>query len=384
MPRKPALIALAYSWQELMIDNLSSGLTNKLTFRIEKRANVTRKDQLLATGIAILAAFIICAVLIKLAGASITDAFSALYDGAFGSPQSILETLVRTTPLLLCAEAVTLAFRGKIWNIGAEGQFFTGAIVSYWAYTVFQNLPALPLFLIVVVAGFIGGALCGWLVGILKARLNVDVIISTVMMNYIVSYWVYFMVSSYGPWRDPSSFYPYTPVVSPAAQWLILVPQSRLHIGFLIALASAGAVYLILEKTVFGLKVKAMGINQVASKFRGINIPQTLTMVMLLSGGIAGLAGAGELFGVQYRLRPDLSPGYGFTGIIIAMLGGLNPLAVILASLLFGGLVTGSVSMQIITKVPVALIDVIQAIILLFLLVAQIVAKYRIKRVKPC
>lgn len=364
-----------------MIEN---AIKNKTTFRIEKRSNVTRKDQFLATAGAILAAFVVCVVLMKLAGASIPDAFAALYSGAFGSTQSIIETLVRTTPLLLCAEAVTLAFRGKIWNIGAEGQFFMGAIFSYWAYTVFQALPQLPLFLIVVAAGFTGGALCGWLVGILKARFNVDVIISTVMLNYVVSYAVYFMVSSYGPWRDPQSFYPYTPEISAAAQWLILVPQTRLHIGFLIALASAIVVYLILEKTVFGLKLKAMGFNPTASKFRGINVASTLAKVMLLSGGIAGLAGAGELFGVQYRLRPDLSPGYGFTGIIIAMLGGLNPLGVILASLLFGGLLTGSVSMQIITKVPVALIDVIQGIILLFLLVAQVITKYRIKRVQAC
>ncbi len=367
-----------------MVENPPSGLTKRRTYRIEKRVNVTRKDQILATGGAILAAVIVCALLMKLAGANIFDAFSALYSGAFGSQQSILETLVRTTPLLLCAEAVTLAFRGKVWNIGAEGQFFSGAIVSYWAYTIFQSWPRLPLFLIVLTAGFIGGALCGWLVGILKSRLNVDVIISTVMLNYIVSYLVYFMVSSYGPWRDLTSFYPYTKEISLAAQWPILVSQSRLHIGFLIALASAGVVYVILEKTVFGLKVKAMGNNPIASKFRGINIAQTLAMVMLISGGIAGLAGAGELFGVQYRLRPDLSPGYGFTGIIIAMLGGLNPLGVILASLLFGSLLTGSVAMQIVTKVPVALVDVIQAIVLLFLLVAQIIAKYRIKRVEPC
>ena len=367
-----------------MIENPTQRLTNRFAFRIEKRANVTRKDLLLATGAAILAALVVTAALMRLAGANVLDAFDALWGGAFGSPGSILETLVRTTPLLLCAEAVTVAFRGKIWNIGAEGQFFCGAIFSYWAYTIFHAWPALPLFGIVVVAGFAGGALCGWLVAVLKARFNVDVIISTVMMNYIVNYAVYFFLSAYGPWRDPKSFYSYSSEISANAQWPLIIPQSRLHVGFLIALASAGVVYLILEKTVLGMKIKAMGFNPIASRFRGINLAQTLGMVMLISGGIAGLAGAGELFGVQYRLRPDLSPGYGFTGIIVAMLGGLNPLGVILASLLFGGLLTGSVRMQIITRVPVALIDVIQGIILLFLLAAQVMAKYQLKRKEPC
>ncbi len=363
-----------------MIDNL----TQRLPFRIEKRANVTRKDLLVATGLAIVAALAVCAVLMKLAGASILETFVTLFGGAFGSQRSILETLVKTTPLLLCAEAVTLAFRGKVWNIGAEGQFFTGAIVAYGAYVQFQALPALPLFLVVVAAGFLGGAMCGSLAGVLKSRFNVDVIISTVMLNYIVDYGVSFLLSSNGPWRAPDSFYPHSPEVSAAAQWLILVPRSRLHVGFLIALASAVVVYVLLERTTFGLKVKAFGFNALASAFRGINTAQTLVMVMLLSGGIAGLAGAGELFGVQYRLRPDLSPGYGFTGIIVAMLGGLHPLGVIIAAIFFGGLINGSVRMQIVTKVPVALIDVIQAIILLFLLGAQVFAKYRVRRVRPC
>ena len=363
-----------------MIENLF----RRIPYRIEKKATVTRKNQAVATGIAILAAFALCALLMKMAGASVPEAFSALIGGAFGSQQAILQTLVRTTPLLLCAEAITLAFQGKVWNIGAEGQFFTGAIIAYWAYTILQSLPAFPLFIIIVLAGFIGGALCGGLAGILKSRFNVDVIISTVMLNYIVNYWLYFMVSTYGPWRDPKSFYPYTPEVSTNARWLTIAPHSQLHIGFVIALASAVAVYILLEKTTFGLKIKAMGHNPVASVFRGINAARTLVITLLLSGGIAGLAGAGTLFGVQYRLRPDLSPGYGFTAIIIAMLGGLNPLAVIFASIFFGGLLTGSVRMQIITKVPVALIDVIQAIILLFLLGAQVMAKYRLKKVEPC
>ena len=175
--------------------------------------------------------------------------------------------------------------------------------------------------------------------------------------------------------------YPYTPEVSTNARWLTIAPHSQLHIGFVIALASAVAVYILLEKTTFGLNIKAMGHNPVASVFR---VHQTPHVRLLLHCSLAV-----ELpdwlvqvlsFGVQYRLRPDLSPGYGFTAIIIAMLGGLNPLAVIFASIFFGGLLTGSVRMQIITKVPVALIDVIQAIILLFLLGAQVMAKYRLKK----
>jgi simple sugar transport system permease protein len=237
---------------------------------------------------------------------------------------------------------------------------------------------------VIVLAGFLGGAVCGGLAGVLKARFNVDVIISTVMLNYIVEYLLSFLLSGNGPWRAPDSFYPHTPEISEQARWLLLLPPSRLHIGFLIALVMAILTYYLLEKTVFGLKIRSLGFNPIASEFRGIDTARTLLFVMLISGGIAGLAGAGELFGVQYRLRPDLSPGYGFTGIIVAILGGLHPIGVIFSSFFFGGLINGSVRMQIVTRVPVALVNVIQSIILLFLLGAQLIARYRIRRVRPC
>ena len=239
-----------------MIENLRK----QFVFRMEKRANVSRMDLALATAIAILGAFLVCAILMKLAGASIIETFMALFGGAFGGQRSILETLVKTTPLLLTAEAVTLAFRGKIWNIGAEGQLFTGAILAYWAYLIFQGLPPLLMFVVIVLAGFVGGAICGGIAGVLKARFNVDVIISTVMLNYIVEYLLSFLLSGNGPWRAPDSFYPHTPEIAVQARWLLMLPPSRLHIGFIIALGMAVFTYYLLEKTVFGLKIRSLGL----------------------------------------------------------------------------------------------------------------------------
>ncbi|MDD2696059.1 MAG: ABC transporter permease [Anaerolineales bacterium] len=363
-----------------MINHIAQGAR----YAIQKREVVTRKDRLIATLIAILAAFIVSGILMKMAGASVWEAFAALFGGAFGGQRSLLETLVKTTPLLLTAEAVALTFQGKIWNIGAEGQLFSGAMAAYWTYTLFQHLPPAPLFVLVVLGGFLGGAICGALAGILKARFNVDVIISTVLINYVVNYFLSFMLSATGPWRSPESYYPHTPEIDNAARWLILIPKSRLHLGFLIAVGVVAGMYFLLKKTVFGMKIRSMGFNPTASTFRGIDTKRVMIITMLISGGIAGLAGVSEVFGVQYRLRPDISPGYGFTGIIVAILGGLHPLGVAIAAFFFGGLLNGSVRMQILTRVPVALVDVIQAIILLFLLTAQVIARYRLVRVKPC
>jgi ABC-type uncharacterized transport system permease subunit len=350
--------------------------------RIEKRTQVNPLVPAVSLVIALAAALAVSALLMLSAGANVGEAYLALFRGGFGSWNAFLETLVESTPMMLTGLAATLAFRAQIWNIGAEGQLATGAMFSLMAAMNLTFLPAPLLFIAILLAALLGGALCGWIPGYLKARLNTNEIIVTVMMNYIVRYGLSFMLA--GPWKDPSSYYLQSSMIPEKAYFPVLVSGSRLHAGFVVALIVAVIFYLLLFRTSFGYEVRALGLNPVAAKFKGIPIGRIVIVVMTLSGGVAGLAGAGELVGVQHRLRLDIFAGYGFTGIIIAMLADLHPLGVIAAAIFFGGLINGSMGMQIATGVPVAIVYVIQAVVLLFLLAAQVISRYQVRRVKPC
>jgi simple sugar transport system permease protein len=348
--------------------------------KFEKREDVNPLGRTLAIVVALIAAMLVSAILIHLANASPVEAFINLFKGAFGNKRAALETLNKATPLILTGLATVIAFRGKIWSIGQEGQFFLGAIGGYWAYRIFEGLPTAALVPIIIFGAFLTGAFGGMLAGLLKAYFNVDVIISTVMGNYIIDYFLSFMLSGSGPWREPGSYYQQTAPIAENAFFPLLFANARLHLGFLIAIACSMIVYLILNHTPFGYQLRAFGSNPRAAKFKGININKIIIVTMFISGGLAGLAGTGELFGVQYRLRPDLSPGYGYTGIIVAMLAGLNPIGVIPAAILFGALINGSAQMRIATGIPTALTSAIQAIVLLSLLSAQVLTRFRVRR----
>ena len=349
-------------------------------FRLEKREHVNRFWQVVMTLFALFIALVITGVLIISSGADFGKAISGLISGAFGSWKAILETLVKATPLILTSLAVTLAFRGNIMNIGAEGQLFCGAMAGYWVAANFSAMNPVLHVILIVVGGFIGGAICGLIPGILKGWLKVDETIVTVMMNYIVQYLLSFLLS--GVWQAPGEHYYLSSPVPEAVYYPYIFQNSRLHIGFLFAIVAAIAVYVILQKTRLGYEIRAIGLNPVAARFKGINVSRVIIITMLISGGIAGLAGVGEVVGLHHRLRMDISSGYGFTGIIIALLGGLNPFAVIIASIFMGGLINGSNSMQIFSHVPSALVDAMQAIVLICLLAFQVLANYRIRKVK--
>jgi ABC-type uncharacterized transport system permease subunit len=347
--------------------------------RFERRQNVSRLRQLMAIIIALLASLLITAVLVYASGADVPEAFAALYKGAAGDSKALINTLIRTTPILLTSEAAVLAFRGNIWNIGLEGQLYAGAMMAYWIYASTTGIPAGLYLLIVILGGFIGGGLLGFIPGIIKSRFHVDEIISTVMLNYIIAYLLSFLLG--GVWRVSGSFYYQTALIVDNALLPLLIKNPPLHIGFLIALIIAGIVYVILKWSRLGYRIRAIGENPKASLFKGISAPRTITLTLIISGGIAGLAGAFELFGVKHRLRSDLSPGYGWTGMMIAMLANRNPIVAIPAAIFFGALQTGSMTMQITTGVPTALIDVLQAIVLFLILGSQVITNYRIRRI---
>lgn len=350
-----------------------------LGFSFEKRQRASNLWQALMKIMAIIIAMLITSALIASAGADIGEAFLALYAGAFGSWKAMIETLIKATPLILTGLAVSIAFRGKIWNIGAEGQLWAGAMAGYWVSANFTQLPPFMIFLSILAASFIAGAFWGFIPGILKAKLNVDEVIVTVMLNYIVHFILSYLLSD--PWRDPDEFYYITSPVPEVSEYPLVLANTRLHAGFIVAIVVAFIVWWLMRKTRLGYEIRAIGLNPTASRFKSINVSRVIIITMLISGGIAGLAGAGEVVGLHHRLRMDISTGYGFTGIIVAMLGGMNPFGVTIAAIFFGALINGSNRMQIFTGVPIALVYAMQAIVLLCLLAVQVLSNYRIRRV---
>ena len=339
-------------------------------------------SELLAIVLTLVGTFAVTGILLQIANVDPLNAYRSLFTGALGSRDAIVETLARSTPLMLTAISTVIAFRGKIWTIGQEGQLIGGAMMSYWALLLFGGLPRPILLPIIIITGFMGGALLGLISGIMKAYFDVNVIISTVLLNYIISLVLSTLLYDQKLWMDPSHYYPQSAQVPAIARFPKLIEGSHLHIGIIMALLAIILVYWLLKKTPYGYEIRAMGANPTASRFRGIHLNRVIISTLVLSGGIAGLAGLGEVFGVQNRLVMDISAGYGFTGIAVAMIAGLNPIAVIPTAFLFGGLMNGSFSLLVKTNVPTTFVFALQAIFLLFLLIGRAVTSYRIRR--PC
>jgi general nucleoside transport system permease protein len=361
-----------------MTRSLAHAPAHVLPLKVVRRPNPSPAWQVLSVFISLLAAFAVTAVLIYLSGASAVEALSALWKGSFGSPKAIVETLVKSTPLILVGLGTTIAFRAKVWNIGGEGQLVAGALAAYGMTRLLAGLPPALIVIAAILGAMAGGALWGGIAGVLKARFNVDEIIVTVLLNYIMAYLLSFLLM--GPWRDPSGYFAQTSLLSDGVELPLLISKSRLHLGFAFALLMAVAVYVLLWKTPLGFEIRAIGSNRVAARFQGLNAERLLVLVMLISGALAGLAGGSELIGLHHRLRMDISVGYGFTGIIIALLGRLHPAGTVLAAIFFGALVNGATRIQVATGVPVALIDAIQGIVLLFLLTSDALSRYQIRR----
>jgi len=350
-------------------------------WRIERRAARSSLALIAALVAAAAGAILCCSLLFLAAGADPTAAFAALAKGSFGSTRVIADTLVRATPLILTGLATALAFRARLWNIGAEGQVFAGAMFAFWCQSAIGTAPAYIQIPIVVLGGLCGGALLGALAGLLKARFQVDEVIATVMLNYIFVY-VLSLLLQQGPWTEPDGFFEQTAIVPDEAKLPILIERTRLHLGFALALIVAAILHVILHRSPLGYEIRAAGSNLRALQFQGVNAGRLVLIVFALSGAIAGLAGAFEVYGVQHRLKSGTLGGLGYTGIIIAILGQLSPRGVVIAGLLFGALLNGSTLMQIKTGVPSSLIYAIEAIILMFFLIAWAVSEFRLRRLR--
>jgi simple sugar transport system permease protein len=332
-----------------------------------------------AVFIALIAGLLISALLIATSGADVTGALSALFIGSFGSKNAFLETLVQATPIIFTGLAMTVVFRGRVWNIGGEGQFFAGALATAWISMNLAHLPPFLIIFLILIASMAAGGLWGFIPGYLKAKLGISEIIVTIMMNYIMQYILSYLLS--GPMQAEGDFFLQTPRFD-TSTYLPRFFNSRIHLGFLIALLLVGIIYILLWKTPLGYEIRAVGDNPTAARYKGVNIKKIIIFVMVLSGAIAGLAGGTELAGLHHRLRLDISTGYGYTGIMIALLGRLNPIGVVPAAIFFGALVNGSTAMQINYGVPVALVYSIQGVVIVFLLMADALTKYRIRRIR--
>ncbi len=312
---------------------------------------------------AIAAALAVSALILLASGYNPITAFAAMWKGAFSDLRTVSEVLIKATPLILIASGLAVAFRCSIWNIGAEGQFYVGAVASTLVGIYLGALPRLLLIPLILIAGTAGGALWGMLAGWLKVRFHASEIVTTIMLNYIAIIGTGYLVT--GPMIEAVGKYPQTAKIAAAGILPRFLPPTRLHIGFLIALVVALALYVLLFKTSAGYGIRAVGINPHAARYAGMNVGRNILLAMAISGGAAGLAGAVELAGVALRLYQQISPGFGFDGIAVALLANNNPLGIIFSGILFGALRSGSDLMQITAKIPAVLVFAIQGLVIL-------------------
>ena len=314
-------------------------------------------------GLILVGTFVITTPFILMAGANPFAAYSEFLVLPLTSRFSVLEVLVSSIPLIFTGVAVALAFRAGYWNIGAEGQLLMGAVAGAGVGMMAGDQPRLLVLLTVIVAGAAAGALWALAPALLRVKLGIDEVVTTLLLNPVALLVVTALLN--GPWGDPETGFPESERIAASAQFPILLPRSRLHLGFLVGLVIAGLLWFVLSRTVGGLRIRAVGLSPNAARFAGIDVGRTLLLAALVSGAIAGIAGASEVSGIQYRLTSGLSPGFGYTGIVVATLGGLSMPTVVLAALLFGDLSVGAGTAGRVLGIPSQLGDIVQATVLL-------------------
>ncbi|MFN8453874.1 MAG: ABC transporter permease [Anaerolineae bacterium] len=356
------------------------------SFSFEKRDEDIPQWLPVVTSIgSVIAAFLVSAVILWLIGGDPIRVGRFFFQATFGDWAVFSDTLVKATPLIMVGLACAVAFKMKMWNIGAEGQFYLGAFGA----SLVVLLPMLPadaprplMLAAMAVMGMIGGAVWAFVPGFLKARFQINEIITTLMMNYIAILWNNFWI--FNSWSDAG--FQMTPTF-PKSAWLPrLADYARefkafsgvtLHLGVVFGIIAAGVVWWILERSRWGYEIKLIGDNPHAARYAGLNITRNMVLVMMLSGALAGLAGMSEISGVVHRLQERISPGYGFSGIIVAWLAKLNPFAVIPVSILFGALIVAGREIQ-----PSGLSFLLQGIILFMVISSDVLLRYKIRLVR--
>lgn len=328
---------------------------------------------------AIAATLALTSILVLAAGASPFLVFYLVAKGAAGSQFAIVETLTRATPLIFTGLAVAVAFRAKLWNIGAEAQLYMGGVVTVVLGTGALPLPAVLLIPVIIMAAMLAGGILLLGPAVLKTRFGVDEVVTTLLLNFMMLLFVSMLLE--GPLKDPMGLgWPQSSRVSAEAQLPRVIQGKRLHLGFVLALLAAGAVWVVMKKMVLGYEMRAVGHNAEAARFAGIPVGRVLMKTALLSGGLAALAGFSEVAGLKGNLTLDLSPGYGYSGIVVAMLAMLNPLGVVAAAIFVAGIFVGADAMSRSAGVPSYIANVMVATALLTMVTAILLSRFRLRR----
>jgi simple sugar transport system permease protein len=361
-------------------------------------------SELLVPVLAVVSGLILGAIVIVVSGENPFRAYGALFTGSFGSLPRLIEglqiysatgetrlllrafyplteSLVTATPYIFAGLSVALGFRCGLFNIGAEGQFFIGALSAAFVGYSIQGLPTIIHLPLAILGGALGGALWGIIPGYLKARFGAHEVVNTIMMN-----WIAFRLSDWllnGPMKGPG-FRPVTPTVLETAELPRFFPDPlRFNLGFILALLAAYLVYWFLFKTTLGFEIRSVGANPDAAKYAGMSVVRNFVLVMALAGGMAGLAGSAQVLGVDHWVGQGFSAGYGFDAIAIALLGKSHPFGVVLAALLFGFLRSGATNMQSMANIPIDIISIIQGMVIIFIAAPEIIRWfYRVRAVK--
>ncbi|MGE0282323.1 MAG: ABC transporter permease [Rhizobiaceae bacterium] len=327
---------------------------------------------------AIMATLLVSSLLVLAAGASPASVFYLVAKGAAGSQFALLETLTRATPLIFTGLAIAVAFRTKLWNIGAEAQLYAGAVVTVVLGTGLLPLPQPILIPVLMIAAMIAGAVLLLIPALLKTQLGVDEVVTTLLFNFIMLLFVSLLLE--GPLKDPMGLgWPQSPKVVADAQLPRLIQGRRLHFGFVLALAAALLTWFMMKRTALGYEMRAVGHNAEAARFAGIPVNKVLVKTALFSGGLAALAGFSEVSGLKGNLTLDLSPGYGYSGIVVAMLAMLNPLGVVLSAIFVAAIFVGADAMSRAAGVPSYIADVMVAMALLFMVTAMMLSRFRVR-----
>ena len=352
-----------------------------LQIKVTDRVQISAIGASMTLALSLAAGMLVIGVIFLSSGVNPFFAFSKIFSGSFGSLYGFKETVTKAIPLILIGGGLAVVFKAKFWNIGAESQLLMGAIFGTWVGLNWG--PALPAPVVVplmFVAGFIGGALWGLIPAILKLRFAINEVISTLMLNYICAEFLTLLIV--GPWKSPKKFgFPYTDDL-PESAILSLFPGSRIHMETLIlALVLMLLLTIMIFKTRFGYEVRVIGENPDAAKYAGIDFTRTTLLIMVISGGMAGLAGIGEVAGIHHYLSyPDtISSGYGFTAIIVAWLAKLNPFYVILSAFFFAGILVGGDAIQISLGLPAATVHIFNGTLLIFLIMGDFFLKNQVR-----
>ncbi len=319
---------------------------------------------LLVLGIIVLA-LLVGAIIISFSGNSPLEAYFSMFNGAFGSKQRFMEVLVRMIPLVIMALGTSVAFKAQLWNIGGDGQFIMGSILAM-AVSLYSGLPAIIGVPVSIIAAMIGGGLWSGLAGWLKVKFNANEVITTLMLNYIAIYFLSFLV--YGPMMDAQgSKMPQTALVPEAYRLPLFESGNRLHMGIFMALILV-VIMIFFWKSTVGFKIDLLGQGEKVTTYSGVSVKKMIVLTMVISGLLSGIAGWTEVYGVQYRLLEGITSGYGSIAIVIALMGGLNPIGILISGFFFSALLVGGATMQRMTDIPYSIVDIVQGLIITFII----------------